>query len=53
MKLMVKIAKIKKMNGWIMLNKLFYVLLFHMLDIVKLWKKLLDFQWKIVEAHLV
>ena len=31
--------KDKKMNGWIMVNKMSYVLLLFTLDIVKLWKK--------------
>ena len=31
-------------DGWITVNKKFYVLLFHLLDIVRLWKKSMDFQ---------
>ena len=44
MKLVVILTKIKKVNGWIMLSKMCYVLLVVMLDIVKLWKKSLDFE---------
>ena len=33
------IGEIKKMNGYLMLITMFSVLLTHMLDILKLWKK--------------
>ena len=36
--------KDQKMNGWVMLKEMYCVQLFHMLDIVKQWKSLLDFQ---------
>ena len=42
------IWNIKKMNGWIMLNKLYCVLLSHMLDVVRQWKFSLVLVWKIV-----
>ena len=47
MKLM-EIIGDKKTNGWIMLRMMCCVLLFHMRDIVKLWKKSLDLEGKIV-----
>ena len=44
MKLMKKNRKIRKTNGLIIKKEMFYVELSHMLDIVKLKKKLLDFR---------
>ena len=46
-------TKIKKMNGYIMSKMTFPVLVLVMLGIVKQWKKLVDFQRKIVGALLV
>ena len=46
MKMIMKIIKIKKMNGWIMLNKMFYVLLSLMRDTVNLCKKKTGFSMK-------
>ena len=48
MKLMKLIGEIKKMYELIMLKMMFYVLLFHLQDKVKLRKRLLDLEWKIV-----
>ena len=43
--------KDKKLNGLFMLNKKFCILLFLMLDSIKLWKKLLDSQGKTIYQH--
>ena len=53
MNMILIITKLKNKNGWFLLNKMFYVLLSLMLDIVKRWKKLLDLVWKIVYLILV
>ena len=34
------LGKIKRINGWIMLKTMSYVLMFHILDMVKQWKKI-------------
>ena len=45
-------AEGENMNGWIMLKTMFDALIFHMQDIIKQWKTLLELERKTVSASL-